>query len=107
MQPGERNKKNKVSSMGDLHPKLTKVRRSMTAKEKRTIWIGQIPEIFGYGIMVAEESEEACLRALKREHKEWKRQWNGDFSFNQAMDYFGGSVSEIELGKGYTDNFYE
>ena len=78
----------------------------MTAKRK-TIWIGQIPEIFGYGINVAEETEDACIKALKREHKSWKQAWKGAFSFNEAMDYFGGSVFEVELGKGYTDDFRE
>jgi len=83
----------------------------------KTIWVGIIPDIFGYGISVAEESEEKCLKALKKIYRDWvkgepdtygiMRHENGKAMtrFEKAMEHWGGRVEEIELGKCYYDNF--
>jgi hypothetical protein len=67
----------------------------------KTIWIGHIPDIFGYGIMVAETTEDKAMKALKREFDKW----DATRSFKESLEYFGGGVFEVELGKGYNDNF--
>lgn len=90
----------------------------------KTIWIGTIPGIFGYGISVAEETEEKCIKALQTAYtkcveegdqqfhasdNEYKNQFYEDGTemtrFEKAFDYWGGSISEIELGKEYSDDF--
>lgn len=74
---------------------------------KRTIWVGVIPEIFGYGINVVEESEEACKKALKRAYQEWKKHRpDPRTNFKTSFDNFGGFIKEVELGKKYYDNFH-
>ena len=73
---------------------------------KKTIWVGIIPGIFGYGISVVDESEAKCLTALRREYKEWKKSYvDSSTNFKTSFENWGGSVEEIELGKGYFDDF--
>lgn len=77
-------------------------------KPKQTIWIGVIPDIFGYGISVAGNSKAECLDALKKSYKKWKEGYpNEDTNFKKSYEDFGGRVDEIELGKAYFDNFGE
>ena len=38
--------------------------------KKKTVFIGVIPDIFGYGISVVEETQDACMKALKKAYKE-------------------------------------
>tara|TARA_R110000772_G_scaffold47429_5_gene108436 strand:+ start:2186 stop:2443 length:258 start_codon:yes stop_codon:yes gene_type:complete len=83
----------------------------------KTIWIGVIDSIFGYGIAVAEVTEEKCMEALKDIYNasvedlsyEYDEQYDDNgiemSRFEKAMEYWGGSVSEVELGKGYDDGF--
>lgn len=76
------------------------------ANKKKTIWIGVIPGIFGYGISVAEESKEACMKALKKCYQEWKEDYpDPTTNFKTSFENWGGRIEEIELGKGYYDNF--
>jgi predicted RNase H-like HicB family nuclease len=87
------------------------------ATKKKTIWIGIIPDIFGYGMSVAGETEEECLKALKRAYRDWSKDRSDDYGdmrdengrkltrFEKAMESWGGRVDEVELGKLYWDNF--
>jgi hypothetical protein len=87
------------------------------SKKKRTIFIGVIPGIFEYGISVAEETEEACLKALKKRYRQWTKDESDTYGdmrdengkqmtrFEKAMEYWGGRVQEVELGKAYYDDF--
>jgi len=70
-----------------------------------TIWLAQIPECFGYGICILDTTENGALVKLRKEYKKMAAGYNCQKSFNDAMDYFGGSVSEIEIGKSYNDGF--
>jgi hypothetical protein len=79
-----------------------KVKAKPTTPE---VWIGQIPGIFGYGIVVAESSEAECKKALKKHYLACKKSWGYDKTFTDAMDYFGGGVFKIEMGKMYYDEF--
>lgn len=74
-----------------------------TKTKKKTIWIGHIPEAFGYGIMVASDTKEGAMKAVR---KGWEK-WGGDreMSLKEAFEYFGGSIHQIELDKSYNDNF--
>lgn len=85
--------------------------------KKKTIWIGVIPSIFGYGMSVAAESEEECLKALKKDYRECTKDRSDDYGdmrdengrrltrFEKAMENWGGRIEEFELGKIYFDNF--
>ena len=85
--------------------------------KKKTIWIGVIPSIFGYGMTVVAESEAECLKALKKDYRECTKDRSDDYGdmrdengkkltrFEKAMENWGGRIEEIELSKVYWDNF--
>lgn len=74
--------------------------------KKRYIWIGIIPDIFGYGICVAEESRALCMQALEKAYEEWKEvQPDPDTNFKKSFNYYGGRVEKITLGKSYFEDF--
>lgn len=73
----------------------------------RTIWLAEIPDIFGYGLCVMAETEAEAMDALRAEHRKWKKDFSGERSFAEALEYFGGGAREIELGKVYNDGFKE
>jgi hypothetical protein len=87
------------------------------ATKKKTIWIGIIPDIFGYGISVAAETETDCEKALKKTYRNWSKGRSDDYGdmrdengrkltrFEKAMENWGGRITEVELGKTYFDNF--
>lgn len=83
------------------------------------IWVGQIPDIFGYGLLVLEMSEDKCRKALRKAYNEWAKNYPDTYGrmegddgkalrsrFDKAMYQWGGSVMEVEVGKVYCDNFY-
>jgi hypothetical protein len=67
-------------------------------------WCGHIPEIYGYGIMVLECTEDQARKSLKRMFHATRKAWHGELNYPQAMDYFGGSIFQVETGKQYYDN---
>jgi hypothetical protein len=70
------------------------------------IWIGIIPDIFGYGITVASMTEEGAMKALRKAYREWKvHRPNPETNFKLAMENWGGRIEKIELDKTYSDNF--
>jgi len=77
------------------------------ATRKIEVWCAMIPEIFGYGLMVFEHSEAEARKALKKYFYEMRKSYHSDTTFAKAMDYFGGSVMQVEIGKRYFDNIGE
>lgn len=85
--------------------------------KKRTVWVGIIPSIFGYGLSVVGETEKECEAALKKAYREWSKGTCDDYGdrrdengkkltrFEKAMENWGGRINEVELGKIYWDNF--
>jgi hypothetical protein len=71
------------------------------------IWVGVIPDIFGYGITVASLSRSGAFRALRKAFLEWKKHRESPSTFNSAFEDWGGRVEQIELDKAYADNFGE
>jgi hypothetical protein len=69
------------------------------------IYIGEIPEIFGYGINATGSTEARCRSAIRSEYMTRKRQYQYDKSFPEAWEYFGGSIFEVEIGKAYFGGF--
>lgn len=80
------------------------------------VWIGSIPSIHGYGMMVVGKDRATCEQSLRaRLHKyieETIKTW-GTFEdapkyltdLEEAIDYFGGNIREVEPGWVYNDNF--
>jgi hypothetical protein len=74
--------------------------------KKKTIWIGVIPGIFGYGISVASDTRDNCLKAIKKSYKEFKKSYpNKSITFVKSFEDWGGRIYEIELDKTYFDDF--
>ena len=73
----------------------------------KTIFVGVIPDIFGYGINVAAETREGAMAALRREYTNWKKALlqPSSTNFAESFNYYGGYVVEVELGKGYHAGF--
>jgi len=102
---------NDISTYDIINDIMDKPMPTPKAKAKSSksceVWIGRIPGIFGYGIMVAESSEAECKKALKKHYLACKKSWGYDKTFTDAMDYFGGMVDKIKMGAMYYDNFGE
>jgi|GEM_PF-4496746 len=76
--------------------------------EKKKIWIGTIPEIFGYGMCVIGNSEKECMKALRKDYDESKKgrkEMTSQKIFLEAFEYWGGCVEEVKIGKVYSDGF--
>jgi hypothetical protein len=72
----------------------------------KTIWMGIIPGIFGYGISVASETEAGVMKALRKAYAEWKvARPNQETNFKSSFEQWGGHVFEVELNKSYFDSF--
>lgn len=70
------------------------------------IFIGVIPEIFGYGINVAASTKEGAMDALRKAYDEWKvARPDPSTNFDKSFAYYDGHVIKVELGKGYHDGF--
>ena len=105
---------------GSIPPLLTNFKFYIMTTEK-TIWMGTVEDIFGYGISVVADSHMDCLRAIEEAYNEWCDGSGDDDDygdmyhddgtpwtrFEKAMDYWGMSIREIELGRTYYDNFKE
>lgn len=85
------------------------------AAPNKTLWFGSIPGIFGYGISVISETREGAMKALRVKHAEWMKvrdraglgpMENGR-TVDDALEYFGGGVHEVELDRAYCDDFKE
>ena len=76
-----------------------------TAKPTQ-VWVGIIPDIFGYGLNVVGKTKGDAMTALRRAYADWKKaQPDASTDFETSFDRFGGSVTRIELGKAYHDGF--
>ena len=96
----------------------------MTTKVKsknspKTVWIGTVDGIFGYGMAVVGESREECYKALKKEYNSCAKGTYDDYPieydengkkmtrFEKAMENWGMCISEVRIGKVYDDGFRE
>ena len=75
---------------------------------KDFIWVGCMPSICGYGILVLSKTEKDAKKELKKSYYAWRKaygfQERGHIStFNKAMDYFGGWIEKRELNVAYDE----
>jgi hypothetical protein len=76
------------------------------------LWLAQMPCVFGYGLMVFSTTAKKAEAMLKREYLDWRkgylREGEADFyTYDEAMEWFGGSVEEIKLNHIYNDGVRE
>jgi hypothetical protein len=78
-------------------------------KETKHIWIGVIPDIFGYGISVASETKEGAMKALRKRWNDWMpgSSFPEGSTFDQHFEDFGGEVKQVSLDRPYFENFKE
>lgn len=77
------------------------------------VFMAEIPSVFGYGLVVFDTSAAAAEKKLRASYYEMRsgfglREGEASFwTFKEALDYFAGGTSEIELGKTYFDGVRE
>lgn len=83
---------------------MTKKNLNIKKLRPLKLWCGRLPEIYGYGLIVFECTEDQARKTLKREFYKMKKAWHGELTYLKAMDFFGGDIFQIETGKAYDDN---
>jgi hypothetical protein len=71
------------------------------------LWVGHIPGIYGYGVMVIECTEDQARKSLKKAFADAKRHNHGERNFNDSFDHWGGRIFQVETSKHYGDDFSE
>jgi len=71
------------------------------------IWCGMIPNIYGYGIVIFETSEELAKKSLRKHFLAFKKGYGGILTQPKAMEYYGGRIFQVEMDKLYYDNIGE
>jgi hypothetical protein len=75
---------------------------------RNELWVGIIPDIFGYGFSVAGQTAGECKKAMQQEYKRWKKMYpDTETNFESSFENFGGRIQRISLGKVYYENFGE
>ena len=73
---------------------------------EKIVYVGIVPDIFGYGMNVLGDTEQECVKALKKQFFDWRVKYNmHGMSFDRMMEYFGGQVFAVEKGTVYLDDF--
>ena len=73
----------------------------------KEIWCGQIPDIYGYGIMIFANSESRVKTLLKAEFYKWRKSYNSSTKFKDAFENWGGRITKVKIEKAYFDNLGE
>jgi hypothetical protein len=82
------------------------MKRTAHNRKPATLWHGQIPEIFGYGIEVVATSKAGVMTALRNAYAEWKvARPDPSTDFKTSFARFGGYIQRVEIGKAYHDGF--
>ena len=71
------------------------------------VFVAQMPGVFGYGLMLVHTDEDAARRLLEKAYDKANESRKFDKTFEEAMDFFGGSVKSIKPHKVYFDGFAE
>lgn len=66
--------------------------------ESTPVFRALMPEAFGYGLESIANTREEALKLLKKEYFRWRKNapWFAK-TFDEAMEYFGGNVYQINL----------
>lgn len=85
---------------------------SVNEAKGKKVWIGVMPGALGYGLTSVGDTEKEATETLKKGYDEFMSDGRNDDqddfnTFKKAMEYFGGRVTQVEMGKSYYDNFGE
>lgn len=69
------------------------------------IWLATMPDCFGYGLIILADSRAEADKLLREAYKKMARSYESDRSYSEALDYFGGCIEKVEIGKVYNDGF--
>ncbi len=72
----------------------------------KKIWIAHLPSLGGYSIEVLGHSYAEVKDKLRKQYDEgWIYRCGGGKSFDEIMEYNGGFINELTIGKVYIDTF--
>jgi hypothetical protein len=76
------------------------------SKKPSNVWVGVIPDIFGYGINAIGHTRAGVMRTLRQSYDEWKKaRPDPTTNFKDSYARFGGAVTKVEIDKAYHNNF--
>jgi hypothetical protein len=74
--------------------------------KKKNVFVGIIPDIFGYGLSVVSGSKAGAMKALRAAYESVKNaRPDPTTTFETSFEYFGGYVSKVKFNDVSTDAF--
>jgi hypothetical protein len=86
---------------------MTANKQTIKKLKPQKLWVGHIPEIYGYGVMVIECTEDQARKSLKRAFAIAKKSFRGEAGYKEAFENWGGRIFQVETGRYYGDDFCE
>jgi hypothetical protein len=75
-------------------------------KNPTHVWVGVIPDIFGYGINVVAHTRSDAEAALRKAYADWKvARPDSSTSFDTSFAYYAGYIIKVKVGDCYHDGF--
>ena len=75
-------------------------------KNPTHVWVGVIPDIFGYGINVVAHTKADAEAALRKAYADWKVAYpNPITNFKSSFACHGGYIVKVKIGDCYHDGF--
>ena len=70
------------------------------------VWVGVIPDIFGYGITTIAYTKADAMKTLRQSYANWKKaRPDSTTNFKMSYERFGGTIYQVEIGKAYHAHF--
>lgn len=74
--------------------------------KKQYVFVGIIPDIFGYGLSVVSKSKAGAMKALRAAYESFKKaRPDPTTTFETSFEYFGGYVEKVKFNDVYSDVF--
>lgn len=79
---------------------------STKSTKPTNVWVGVIPDIFGYGITTIAYTKADAMKALRQSYAVWKKaRPDSTTNFKTSYERFGGTIYQVEIGKAYHEHF--
>jgi hypothetical protein len=76
--------------------------------DPKHVYVGTIPDVFGYGINVVALTRFSAETALRKAYAKWKKAYpDSSTDFDFSYQYYGGSIKRVAINKTYHNNFAE
>lgn len=74
--------------------------------KKQYVFVGIIPDIFGYGLSVVSKRKAGAMKALRAAYESVKKaRPDPTTTFETSFEYFGGYVAKVKLNDVSSDVF--